>query len=180
MNLNSELSATKSALSILDERWPAAIPLTELASLVLERAASFLGDHTEASRRAMIEDLFRCVLSGAVELHTWTGAFVTEISERPRVDALVAHQAAMGPLVVNARHETVALDALGRELVGLLDGRRNREAILAELIGRVADSRLSIQSTPATGDPEVQNQHALAVAMDGALGSIARSALLVG
>ena len=86
----------------------------------------------------------------------------------------------MGALVVNARHETVALDALGRSLWALLDGQRNREAILAELIGRVADSRLSIQSTPAASDPEVQNQHALAAAMDGALGSIARSALLVG
>jgi methyltransferase-like protein len=178
LQLSSELPATKAALVILGERWPAAVPLAELAAQALERATPFLGGGLEAARRAMVEDLFQCALCGAVELHTWSGVGAVEVGERPRVGALVAHQASLGPLVVNARHETVALDALGRALVALLDGRRSRRELQDELSRRIADGSLSVLPSAPGDQAQAQGSQALEAAIDEALSSIARCALL--
>jgi len=178
LRLDSERPATKAALIIMGESWPAAIHWEDLAESALERAATHLDSSVEAARRALAEDLFQCALSGAVELHRWSGDFVTDPSPRPKAHALTSWQASRGGLVVNKRHETVALDPLGRALVALLDGRRERRDLLDELLRHppedLSTSRPSNQATA----PPAKDAEALALDIDEALRSLARCALL--
>ncbi len=76
-------------------------------------------------------------------LGLYTGKFITfrtlarlsaiKPGERPEGSAVARLQAPAGPVVTNLDHDTVALEAPVRHLLGLLDGSRNR----AELLDRM-------------------------------------------
>ena len=74
-----------------------------------------------------------------MQLHVWAPEIAAAPSERPVASALARLQAAEGTRVTNLRHAGVDVpDALGRRLITLLDGTRDRDALLREL-GRPAD-----------------------------------------
>ena len=74
-----------------------------------------------------------------MQLHLWTPELTTTPSERPVASALARLQATEGTRVTNLRHATVEVaDDLGRRLIRLLDGTRDRPALLLEL-ARPAD-----------------------------------------
>ena len=69
-----------------------------------------------------------------MELHSWAPEIATAASERPVASALARLQAAEGTRVTNLRHASVDVpDELGRRLITLLDGTRDRAALLREL-----------------------------------------------
>ena len=74
-----------------------------------------------------------------MHLHVWAPDLITTPSERPVASALARLQAADGTRVTTLRHRSVDVpDELGRRLIGLLDGTRDRAALAAEL-GRPTD-----------------------------------------
>jgi hypothetical protein len=118
----------RSALTRLGEAWPDAIPVAELAT-----------GATEAETLELCETLSRAYAANLVHLHVWAPPVATEPGERPVASALARLQAAEGERVTTLRHTSVEVpDALGRRLIGLLDGTRDRAALLREL-GRPAD-----------------------------------------
>ena len=120
--LTTDHEAVKAALVRLGEAWPAAVPVAELGD-----------DPTVA------EMLRRAYAANLVHLHVWAPALATTPSERPVASALARLQAAAGTRVTTLRHTSVEVaDELGRRLIGLLDGTRDRPALLREL-GRPAD-----------------------------------------
>ena len=69
----------------------------------------------------------------------WAPALAGTASERPVASALARLQAAEGMRVTTLLHTSVEVgDELGRRLIRLLDGTRDRAALTAEL-GRPAD-----------------------------------------
>jgi hypothetical protein len=69
-----------------------------------------------------------------VQLHVWGPALAAEPPERPVASALARLQAARGSQITNLWHATVEVpDQLGRRLITLLDGTRDREALLRAL-----------------------------------------------
>ena len=82
----------------------------------------------------MLETLRRAYAANLVQLHVWQPALAAAASERPVASALARLQAASGTRVTTLRHTSVEVpDELGRRLIGLLDGTRDRAALTAEL-----------------------------------------------
>ena len=91
-------------------------------------------DATEEDRVAVCGALLRSYAANLVQLHAMPPPLTTSVSERPEASPLARHQARSGQLVTNLRHTSVRLeDDLGRRLVVLLDGTRDRAQLLHEL-----------------------------------------------
>jgi SAM-dependent methyltransferase len=104
--------------------WPAAIRVRDL----IPDGAS------EAERVAVCDAFLRCYAGNLVQLHATLPPLTTTVGERPEASPLARHQARTGQLVTNLRHSTVRLeDDLGRRLVALLDGTRDRAQLVEEL-----------------------------------------------
>ena len=112
------------ALESVGDSWPGAVWVRDL---VPEHA----GDDDQ---RAVCDALLRCYAGGLVQLHMRPPHLTTRVSERPEASPLARHQAESGHLVTNLRHQVVKIeDALGRRLVTLLDGSRDRTTLASEL-----------------------------------------------
>lgn len=112
------------ALERVGRSWPGAIWVRDLIPK----------DATDEDRVAVCGALLRCYAANLVQVHTVPPPLTTSVSERPEASPLARHQARSGQLVTNLRHASVRLeDDLGRRLVVLLDGTRDRVQLLHEL-----------------------------------------------
>jgi methyltransferase-like protein len=112
------------ALERVGESWPAAVWVSDL-----------LPEHLgEEDQRTLCDALLRGYAGNFVQLHVRPPSLTTRVSERPEASPLARHQAKSGHLVSNLRHQVVNIeDELGRRLVTLLDGTRDRGALASEL-----------------------------------------------
>jgi SAM-dependent methyltransferase len=114
----------REALERVGGAWPAAVWVRELLA----------ADASAADREALCDALLRCFAANLAQLHVHPPALTTTPGERPEASALARHQARAVDMVTNLRHVSVRIeDDLGRELVTLLDGTRDRAALVAEL-----------------------------------------------
>jgi SAM-dependent methyltransferase len=119
--LSTDHAGVKRTLERLGDAWPDAVPVADLGDGVV------------------VDTLRRAYAANLVHLHVWAPRLATTPPERPVASALARLQAAEGTRVTTLRHTSVEVpDELGRRLVGLLDGTRDRPALLREL-GRPAD-----------------------------------------
>jgi methyltransferase-like protein/SAM-dependent methyltransferase len=176
---NVSLPATKAAMMILREQWPEAITVDDLCRMAIERAAAHVQSPEEAYRSAL-GDLFGAVMHGMATVHTQPVPCTREVSAMPRASRLAAMQVADEELVVNARHETVKVDKVTREIVQLADGTRSKVDLLNDLVQRAEDNRLTVTvNDEIISDPSRLRQ-ILSRALDESLVGLARSALLTG
>ena len=120
--LTTDHEAVQAAFALLGEAWPAPVPV------------AYLGEDP-----AVAETLRRAYAANLVHLHVWAPAAATVPSERPVASALARLQATEGTRVTTLRHTGVEVpDERGRRLIQLLDGTRDRAALVREL-GRPAD-----------------------------------------
>ena len=144
------------ALKRAASAWPAALWVRDL-----------LGPQATADeRRALCDALLRSYAANLVALHVHPPRPATTPGDAPRATALARHQARAGETVTNLRHASVRIeDDLGRRLVTLLDGTRDRAALAAEL-----------RSLPPRARPPVPDD--LADSLERSLQGLARLALL--
>ncbi len=91
----------------------------------------------EARYRTLV---FGATLAGAIELHVHAPRLATEPGVRPVASALVCAQLEAGTLVTNLCHESVRVDdAIVGRLLALLDGRRDRAALVEALGAELGD-----------------------------------------
>jgi SAM-dependent methyltransferase len=91
---------------------------------------------------AICDALLRCFAANLVRLHVHPPALSAVAPDRPRVSTLARLQAAQGELLTTARHTGIRLDDdLGKRLISLLDGTRDRAALLDALAPDAAMSR---------------------------------------
>ena len=152
-----------------------------LCNLAIDLATSAGERSTPRDRmqKAVMEQLFQCVVAGVIELHTCQAACTTAFAERPCVNGLAAYQAARQDVVVNAWHETVKLDELTRAVMGLADGQKTQGGIVDSLVRRVADGTVQVHANNQKVSEVDAAQPLLRRAVEEALGSLARAALLV-
>jgi len=104
--------------------WPAAVWVSELVP----------PGATDADGAALCDALLRAYAANLVALHVHPPRLTTTPGPAPRTTALARHQARGGEMVTNLRHASVRIeDELGRRLITLLDGTRDRAALAREL-----------------------------------------------
>lgn len=126
---------TQAALVHLASVWPRSVPFPELLSSARERMGGSAADGgLDPDALAMAEILLRGYSVGSLGLHTWGPPCVSHPGERPRTSRLARWQLQTNTTVTNLRHVPVAVqDPLARHLLQVLDGTRDRQAIIAEL-----------------------------------------------
>ncbi|MBW3653064.1 MAG: class I SAM-dependent methyltransferase [Actinobacteria bacterium] len=116
------------ALQQVGNAWPAAPWIAELAP--------------EGTLATVCDALLRCFAANLVRLHVHPPAVSVAAPQRPRVSALARLEAEQGEMLTTVRHTPIRLDdELGRRLVTLLDGTRDRAALLDELAPGAAPAR---------------------------------------
>ncbi len=175
---------TKAALSQLSKIWPRSLGFDDL----LKAARLELGPNVARRNGDIVQDdaimlgefLLKAYAGNMVELHAYPSQFVLEASERPTASRLARLQLESGTAVTTLRHTTVRVTGdLGINLLMLLDGSRDRNALLEELGGLVESGRVIMQRE---GKEIFDTQEALRVLADELeqnLARIARLALLV-
>jgi SAM-dependent methyltransferase len=119
MALTTDQPAVIAAFERAAERWPGAVWVRDLA---------------EADRAVVCEALLGAYAANMLSLHATPPRLAHRPGERPEASPLARRQAAESEFVTTLRHRSVRLeDNLGRRLVTLLDGTRDRAALAAEL-----------------------------------------------
>jgi SAM-dependent methyltransferase len=78
--------------------------------------------------------LAEAFIGGVIDLHSTQASLTSEVAAKPRASRMARILARTRTRIVNLRHESVNLtDADGRRLLTLLDGTRDRGALLREL-----------------------------------------------
>ena len=159
----------RAVLSRLADAWPHSIAFEELLDV----------KESSATQLSLGEFLLTAAAAGAVELRTRAPELATAPGERPLASALARWQANRGPLVSTLAGASVKLEgSLARNLLLLLDGTRDRRAIVEQLGNLVEAGQLSpieggVPITPARA------KERLAAVLDNKLLDLARLGLLV-
>ena len=148
-HLTTDHPVVVGVLQQLGSAWPAAPRVSELAA--------------EGQLAIVCDALLRCFAANLVRLHVQPAPVSVSAPERPAVSALARLEAAQGELLTTLRHTGLQLgDDLGRRLVTLLDGTRDRAALIEALAAGSALDRA-----------------ALATALDESLERLARAGMLL-
>jgi methyltransferase-like protein/SAM-dependent methyltransferase len=123
---------TKAALMVLTERWPQSVAFTELLSAAHRRVHGALSQGPSThDKQTLANDLLYGFSHKLLELHASASPFAARAEGKPLVNALARWQAHAGRPVTNLRHEVVYLTDQMRALLPLLDGTRDRAALVA-------------------------------------------------
>lgn len=137
----------KAAMLELTERWPRSIPFSTLLMAARRRVA---GPGATLPPKA---DDQSWLLSGMtatgfgttlIELSTIPAPFNLEPGERPLASPIARWQAQSSETVTNRRHEPLQINYVQRLMMRFLDGRHNRDEIVAGLLDLVGDGTLVI------------------------------------
>src|SRR5258708_30572937 len=96
--------------------------------------------------------MLKTYAAGGIELHLHDPRFEVEASEYPLASPLARLQAQQGVIITSLIPNTIGLDDdLGRHLLVLLHGKRNRAAVIPELRKRIESDDEAAQDgqTPA-------------------------------
>ncbi len=166
----------KAALHCLAETWPQALGFGELLGRVRERASLAARPEDEA---ALAEILYWACAAGLVELHSHAPCCVPRAGERPTASPLARLQVQHGERVTTLRHAEVSIEGpLERQLLLLLDGTRDRAALLGELREFAKGSGGRHKARGKRQKAEARPMVVDAEALERALEKLARLALL--
>jgi methyltransferase-like protein/cyclopropane fatty-acyl-phospholipid synthase-like methyltransferase len=183
MSMATTRPLLKAAMHVLQQAYPATVPF----DLLRKQARELIGGADPTDPKTVAEDtqvmaigLLNCYMgSDLVELHGMPITFVRTAGEKPTALPIARWQAQHGPVATNRRHEVVRLNDLDKHLVPLLDGTRNRAALVEELIKVAQTGQLNVQKDGLTLTDPKEIGTALSSVMEQALANVARMALLV-
>ena len=119
----------KAAIAILCDSWPKRLRFTDILDLAQQR----LPQPDPAGSEMLSELLMKMYGAGLLEIDTSPWPYPTTVPERPCVSQLARFQAKEGARVTSLRHQAVDLDdEQARRLIPLLDGTRDRDALLRD------------------------------------------------
>lgn len=126
LRVGSEDAPAIAVMERLIAAWPGTLGYAELRDVL---AAA--GVAAEASVDRLLQQM---AVTRMIELHMWEAPVAAAVSERPRATAASRQEARMHTHLANLWHGTVQVqDPVVRALLQLLDGTRDRAALLAAL-----------------------------------------------
>lgn len=182
-SLSTNHPLTKAAMLQLGRVWPASLHFDDLigaARLELNPGlARKNGDIARDDRLRPGEFLSRAYAANLIELHSHASQFVLEAGSRPTASRLARLQLEKCTTATTLRHTSVqVIDAVGRKLLVLLDGTRDRSALLEELGRLVVSGQVSIEREGRAISDTDEALNFLADELEHNLAAIARLALL--
>jgi hypothetical protein len=174
----------KVAISALGKAWPKAIHFQELLAQArgsCESGSSCATASVDDDARTLGELLLRAYAGGIVEFSLVPPRLVVSASEKPKASALARLQSLEGTEVVNLRHFNLRVeDSLTRRLLQLLDGSRDRDALLGDLVSMMRSGAATVETDNAriTNSAE-EVQGFLAAELEKRLAELAEMGLLV-
>jgi methyltransferase-like protein len=176
MTLSTSSPALKAALRVLLARWPATVAFADLD----RGAAALLGGESDGGKALAVGLLSAYLASDLLELHA---APIREAvaGERPASLAVARARIAAGATsVTTRRHETYKATDLDRQLIPLLDGTRDRAALVSRLAELATSGGLTVQrhGQPITDPADLRET--LAGVLDKTLADYALLGLLAG
>ncbi|MBY0229918.1 MAG: methyltransferase regulatory domain-containing protein [Gemmataceae bacterium] len=160
----------KAALVELYERWPLAVSWDDLWMGTASKLSASGIEPTEEGRAVLASSLASLMLSNLVQFHAGPSPFVTHLSDTPKASRLARAQAVGDATVCNRRHRRTDLDGFGKLLLPLLDGTRDRDALILELLKHVDPSK----ATPEEARERIEAD------LGPSLERLAQTALLIG
>ncbi|HMU65864.1 MAG TPA: hypothetical protein PKE57_01885, partial [Cellvibrionaceae bacterium] len=131
--MSTDNPLAKAALSILGAQFPKALKFADLVA----QAQAMLADNSpvdEPRRAELAEFLCAALRRGIAQIHTEPHNLPEQAGEFPVASAIARQQAQHSPVITTLLHDTVSLDdPLSRAMLVLLDGTRNRAALVEEL-----------------------------------------------
>lgn len=170
----------KSALVALAEAWPGSLGFADLVERA--RAGAGRGGAPGETPAADAHDLAEVILGlygmSFVELHTCAPRLATSAGERPIASPIARLQVEQRPFVTNLRHTAVRVaGSLGRRLLQLLDGTRDRAGLVEDLTA--ARPAPPAEEAPAGEPRETLSRAEIATGLDAKLAELASLALLL-
>jgi methyltransferase-like protein/SAM-dependent methyltransferase len=181
---NTVSTITKAALLLLMRQWPAALPFTQLvaaarASLQENTGAVADGSTLARDTKFLGSEMLQSYAAGVVEFRVWSPLLSVTASARPTASPLARLQAARSDEVTNLHQQRVTLNGISRVLLPLLDGSRDRDALVAVLVRLAAEGSLNVQQQgkALTHGPALEK--VLRDALEENLPRLAKAALLL-
>lgn len=172
----------KTAMAVLRDAWPNTMTFDALFAAVQGRLGRSAGDEktSQEHARGLATGILNSYL--ASDLYDLYGHAVQgpiQPGERPKTLPSVRLRAREGLAVVNRRHENIRLSDVDRRMAVLLDGSRDRGALLSELTRIAAEGNIRItrEEKPVTDPSEVRR--ALESILEQSLTHLAKSGVLV-
>jgi methyltransferase-like protein/SAM-dependent methyltransferase len=168
----------KATMTRLSELWPQTVSFGQLLTDVKFRLR--LSEEASTHRQtatALLDFLINTYAVGLIEMHTRPFQFADKAGERPIASRLARMQAETNDRVVNLRHEGIRLeDDLVRRLLLLLDGTRDRAALITEIRHMAESGEFPLELDSA--DKSQTREEMLAEGLERSLESLTRLALL--
>jgi methyltransferase-like protein len=179
--MKTDHPSAKAAIVCLNETYPQSLGFDELLSRALARSGQAdekTAEELQEEGQVLGDILLRLFATGLIELHSYQPKFVTRVSERPLASPLARWQIAHGVFVSTMLcHGVEVEDALGERLLQLLDGTRDRAALLKELTALIESGEILEEGwTPETQEKVLSN---LPEKLEQNLTRLARLALLL-
>lgn len=145
-NISSGEPLTKAALLELCARWPATLELDALIEAACARLHAVGLDVETPDRQRLAADLIECLLRKAVIARSWEPGIATSLPDKPKLGAFNRITAEREGWIASLHHHRIALAAPLQKLAPLLDGTRDRAALLAEIGSLVEAKELSFRA----------------------------------
>jgi methyltransferase-like protein/SAM-dependent methyltransferase len=147
--MKTDHPVAKAAIVCLGELYPQSLRFEELLERALERSGKVMAsDEAQRETDALVlgDILIQVYAAGLVELHVHQPQLSTVAGERPLASPLVRWQIAQGVVVTTLLSTGLEIeDAFGQRLLQLLDGTRDRTALLTELNALVESGALELE-----------------------------------
>lgn len=162
------LSAARPRSLTLDETW---VEVQHLLGPALERSDTAM---------SLAEVLLKANRHNLTTIHVFEPPIVGQVSDRPVASAVARYQAEAEVKIYNLRQILIPLDDFSRLMIRLLDGTRDRAAIVETLVEWALDGvfEISLGEEPVR-DPKPLRA-AISARVDESLQELAARALLVG
>jgi methyltransferase-like protein len=173
----------KAALLRLGEVWPRVVRFDDL--LALAQTQMQMGAKQEEEKRdsdslVLGELLLKTYAANAVRLHLHAHNFVLKVSEHPVASRLARLQARNGSVLASLRHTPIKMeDPAGRGLLQLMDGTRDRAAILNQMTGLIASGEVAVHREGQPMEDAGEAVRFITEHFEESLARMARLALLV-
>lgn len=172
----------KAALVALFEAWPRMFTFEQTCELARSKLAGSQAAELDplADPALLQQPLLQCGMNGLAELHVHRPPDVVELNDKPLASPLARLLAERGRRVTNLRHRELDLSELDRQVLRLLDGTRDRAALLKAVTELSKSGEVEVKPPDEPNEGASDAAQAFEHALGESLRRLAGGGLLVG